>query len=195
MKPVALVGLPGCGKSTVARQLARRWNCGVVDTDELIEQRLGEPIRSYFEREGEPAFRAVETTVLDGVLAEPAGGLSIVSTGGGIVLSETNRHLLRDRAIVVYLVATPDELARRLRHDTKRPLLQVADPLSRLRDLLRVRDPLYRETAAFCIDAGRLGLRSLVGLVQMQLELSQCVQGIEPHESDRDPSSLGRPQL
>lgn len=173
-KPIVLVGLPGSGKSTVARQLGKRLGLAPIDTDDLIERRLGEPIRQFFERVGEPAFRDLESEVLaDALLGLPRAGL--ISTGGGIVLRQANRDLLREHATVVYLVASPEDLARRLRHDTKRPLLQVEDPLGKLRELHRIRDPLYREVARFCIDAGRSGVRSSVGLVQMQLELAGCL--------------------
>ncbi len=173
-KPIALVGLPGSGKSTVARQLARR--CGLLssDTDELIEARLHEPIREFFERQGEGAFRDLESEILLGALGDTQHA-DLLSTGGGIVLRQVNRDLLKEHATVVYLTATPEELAKRLRHDSKRPLLQVQDPLAKLRELHRLRDPLYREVADFCIEAGRTGLRSLVGLVQMQLELAGCL--------------------
>jgi shikimate kinase len=73
---------------------------------------------------------------------------------------------------VVYLRATPEELGRRLRHDTQRPLLQGGDPLKRLRDLFRQRDPLYREVASFVIDTGRTSVPTLVNLLSMQLEMA-----------------------
>ena len=73
---------------------------------------------------------------------------------------------------VVYLNANPDDLARRLRHDNHRPLLQVDDPLTRLRDLYSIRDPLYRETAHFVIETGRPSVATLVNMIVMQLELA-----------------------
>jgi shikimate kinase len=73
---------------------------------------------------------------------------------------------------VVYLRATPEDLARRLRHDTQRPLLQGGDPLRKLRDLFRQRDPLYREVAGFVIDTGRTSVPTLVNLLSMQLEMA-----------------------
>jgi shikimate kinase len=82
---------------------------------------------------------------------------------------------LHSRTHVVYLRATPEELFRRLRHDTHRPLLQVADPLARLRDLYRERDPLYRRTAHFVVEAARPSVTSLIGMVLMQLELAGVV--------------------
>ena len=165
----SLIGLPGSGKSTVGRQLARRLALPFVDSDHVIEQRLGCPIRQYFEREGEAAFRDVEEAVLDELSRADSG---ILSTGGGAVLSEANRRHLRERGLVVYLKSSPDELFRRLRHDRNRPLLQVADPLARLRDLYAIRDPLYRETAHFAIETGRPSVATLVNMIVMQLELA-----------------------
>ena len=165
----SLIGLPGSGKSTVGRQLARRLALPFVDSDHVIEQRLGCPIREYFEREGEAAFRDVEEAVIDELSLAQSG---ILATGGGAVLREANRRHLRERGLVVYLKSSPDELFRRLRHDRNRPLLQVADPLARLRDLYAIRDPLYRETAHFSIETGRPSVATLVNMIVMQLELA-----------------------
>lgn len=138
----------------------------------MIEQRLGCSIRTYFEHEGEERFREVESAVLD-ELTQKAG--AVISTGGGAVLREVNRQHLHERCQVVYLNSQPDELFRRLRHDVNRPLLQVNDPLARLRDLHAVRDPLYRATAHFIIETGRPSVATLVNMIVMQLELAGAV--------------------
>jgi shikimate kinase len=130
---------------------------------------LGCTVREFFEREGEARFRDIEEQVIDS-LTQRQG--AVVSTGGGAVLREANRQRLRERTQVIYLKSTPDELFRRLRHDTTRPLLQVADPLARLRTLFAERDPLYRETAHFVLETGRPQVPSLVNMVVMQLELA-----------------------
>lgn len=165
---ISLIGLPGSGKSTVGRQLARRLHLAFADSDHVIEQRLGCPIRDFFEREGEERFRDIEAEVID-ALTKSVG---VLSTGGGAVLRQSNRDHLRQRGQVIYLKSTPEELMRRLRHDTQRPLLQVQDPLQRLRDLYALRDPLYRETAHFVIDTGRPSVSTLVNMIVMQLELA-----------------------
>lgn len=165
---ISLIGLPGSGKSTVGRQLARRLHLPYADSDQVIEQRLGCSIREFFEREGEARFRDIETEVIDELTR--VGG--VLSTGGGAVLRPVNREHLRQRSQVIYLKSTPEELMRRLRHDTQRPLLQVQDPLQRLRDLYAARDPLYRETAHFVIDTGRPSVSTLVNMITMQLELA-----------------------
>ncbi|MDO9405139.1 MAG: shikimate kinase [Polaromonas sp.] len=165
---IACVGLPGSGKSTVGRQLARRLGVRFVDSDHVIEQRIACSIREFFEREGEVAFRDVEQTVIDDLTRDASG---VLSTGGGTVLRSLNRAHLHERTHVVYLHSAPEEVFRRLRNDQNRPLLQVADPLERLRELYAERDPLYRETAHFIIETGRPSVTTLVNMIMMQLEL------------------------
>lgn len=166
---VALVGLPGSGKSTVGRQLARRLGRPFIDTDQVIEQRVGLSIREFFEREGEESFRDLEESVIDELtLGEPC----VLSTGGGAVLRLANRQHLKQRTQAVYLHSAPEEVFRRLRHDRNRPLLQVPDPLARLRELYALRDPLYRESARFVVETGRPSVAALVNMVVMQLELA-----------------------
>lgn len=165
----SLIGLPGSGKSTIGRQLARRLQLPYVDSDQVIEARLGCPIRQYFEHEGEESFRDAEALVIDELTRAERG---VLSTGGGAVLRPANRQHLHERGRVVYLKSSPEELFRRLRHDRNRPLLQVADPLARLRELYAVRDPLYRETAHFVIETGRPSVATLVNMIVMQLELA-----------------------
>ncbi|QHE87997.1 shikimate kinase [Hydrogenophaga sp. BPS33] len=179
-----LVGLPGSGKSTVGRQLARRLAQPFVDTDHVIEQRLGCSIREFFEREGEDRFRDIEAAVVDEFTQGPA---AVLSTGGGSVLRPENRTHLHERGTVFYLKSTPEELFRRLRHDRNRPLLQVADPLQRLRDLFDARDPLYRSVAHFVIETGRPSVATLVNMIVMQLELghSASVLPASPGQSSR----------
>jgi shikimate kinase len=162
--------MPGSGKSTVGRHVARHLGLPFVDTDQLIEQRIGCSIREYFELHGEPAFRQVEAQVIDE--ATLPGPPRVIATGGGAVLGERNRELLRERSTVVYLRSTPEDLARRLRNDTHRPLLQGGDALNRLRSLFQERDPLYRRTASFVIEAHRPSVHALVNVVLMQLELA-----------------------
>jgi shikimate kinase len=143
-----------------------------VDSDHAIEVRLGCSIREFFEREGEQRFRDVEEEVLDALTLNHSG---VLSTGGGAVLRSINRQHLRDRGRVIYLKSSPDELFRRLRHDVNRPLLQVDDPLARLRDLYTSRDPLYRETAHFVMETGRPSVATLVNMIVMQLELAGLI--------------------
>lgn len=162
--------MPGCGKSTAGRQLSRNLGWRFVDSDAEIEAEIGETIRGYFDRYGEEAFRDIEQRAVERLSAP---GQVVLATGGGAVLRQTNRDAMtRPGNQVVYLRATPEELTRRLRHDTQRPLLQGVDPLKRLKELFRQRDPLYREVASFVIDTGRTSVPTLVNLLSMQLEMA-----------------------
>jgi len=161
---IYLVGMMGAGKSTVGRTLARRLKLRFVDSDQEIEARCGVKIPVIFEIEGEAGFRAreaqaiAELTRLEGI---------VLATGGGVVLLEENRRLLAARGTVVYLRATPEHLYERVRQDRNRPLLATGDPLARLRELYRERDPLYREIADLVVDTGRQSVQVLArGLLE-----------------------------
>lgn len=167
---ITLIGLPGSGKSTVGRQLARRLAFRFVDTDQWIEQRIGCSIREFFEREGEERFREVEAEVLAQVLLQ-SDGQQVVATGGGIVLRPENRRLLGEH-VAVYLAAQPNDLFRRVQHDRSRPLLQTQQPMARLQELSRLRDPLYREVADFVVDTGRSSVSALVQNIIQKLDLT-----------------------
>jgi shikimate kinase len=184
-KALSLVGMPGGGKSTVGRLLARRLNVSFVDSDAAIERRIGCPIRAFFEQEGEARFRDIEAAVVEDLIATTNG---VIATGGGIVLRQSNRVALRDNTVCLYLRSSPEELFRRLRHDTKRPLLQVSDPLARLRELFNQRDPLYSETARFVIDTGRPSVPTLVNMILMQLELAGAI-GVSHTAPPNDPAA------
>jgi len=165
---IIFIGLPGAGPTTIGRQLARRLGVSFVDSDHVIEERLGCSIREYFAREGEEAFRDVEQAVLDDLSLHHHG---VLSTGGGSVLREANRRHLHERGYVIYLRTSPEDVYRRVRHDTGRPLLQVDDPLARLRALYEARDPLYRQAAHYVLETGRPSVAALVNKIMMQLEL------------------------
>ena len=175
-RTVSLIGMPGGGKTTVGRLLARQLGWPFLDSDVEIEARLGCSISDYFAMKGEAEFRAIEGQVLADCLTN---GPLVLSTGGGVVLKESNRTLLRQRSVPVYLHSAPEELYRRLRHDTQRPLLQVADPQARLRQLYAERDRLYREVAQFVIETGRPAVNSLVNMVLMQLELAGVARRVD----------------
>jgi shikimate kinase len=147
-----LVGLPGAGKSTLGRQLARRLHKRFVDADAELERRLGVSIPTVFEIEGESGFRDRE----EATLAELTELTDVVlSTGGGAVLRPANRLRLKENGTVLYLHADPSVLWERVRHSRNRPLLQAADPRARLADLYAQRDALYREVADHVIESDR----------------------------------------
>ena len=117
---VSLIGMPGGGKSTVGRNLARKLGVPFSDSDAVIERQIGCSIREFFESEGEERFRDVEQEVIAELVRADRG---VLATGGGVVLRDANRHALHRHTTAVYLRSTPEELFRRLRHDTQRPLL------------------------------------------------------------------------
>lgn len=166
----ALVGMPGSGKSTIGRQLAHRAGVPFIDLDHRLEQHLGTSIRHFFETEGEARFRDEESALLASVSQEPGG--MVLSTGGGTVLRPQNREVLRQFGNVLYLRASPEEIYKRVKHDKARPLLQVGNPMEKLRELYAQRDPLYRESAHFVIETGRPTVGTLVNMVLMQLEMA-----------------------
>ena len=186
--PIVLVGLPGTGKSSVGRAIARRIGCSWKDSDHEIEAQLGCTIREYFALEGEDAFRDREEEALDSLSLTPS---IVLSTGGGAALREVNRKRLKERGTVIYLRSSPEALYRRLKNDTKRPLLQVADPLKRLRVLYAERDPLYRECAHFVIDTHGSSLSMLVNRIMMQLELAPEVVTAGPSGAPAPPPTPG----
>jgi shikimate kinase len=142
---LVLVGMTGAGKSSVGRQVADRLDCEWVDTDQLIEKSTGRTVRDIFAVDGEAAFRALETEALSAALESPKP--SVISTGGGIVLSEGNRKLLREpQHRVVWLMADPSILLERLQHGMHRPLLDQ-DPEGTLARMWQQREALYREVA------------------------------------------------
>ena len=158
--------MPGGGKSTVGKEIARKLGVEFVDCDEEIERRSESTIAALFARDGEGAFRDTETAILAGLVAEQR---AVIATGGGAVLRPTNRELLRERTRCVYLRAGPEFLWRRLRRDRRRPLLQVSDPQRRLREMSAEREPLYLDAAHIVVDIEGLTFDRLVETVLARL--------------------------
>ncbi|HUO44121.1 MAG TPA: shikimate kinase [Burkholderiales bacterium] len=164
---IFLIGLMGAGKTSVGRFLAKRLNKAFYDCDQEIERRTGVKIPVIFEIEGEPGFRTRETAIL-GELVKMHD--IVLATGGGAVLAEGNRQILRRNGMVVYLRATVDELWRRTRYDRNRPLLQTADARTTLQQLLEQRDPLYRQTAHIVVETGSQSLAALGRALERRLQ-------------------------
>ena len=160
--PVALIGLPGVGKTTVGRRLARELGCDFVDVDAAIESREGCSIAELFARDGEGGFREVERAVLAATLAGPE---AVVATGGGAILLEANRALLAQQAYCVWLTAPFERLVDRIERRQHRPLFAGVDPRERLEQLRREREPLYRDAAALTVDTAGQPLGKVVGQI------------------------------
>lgn len=177
--PIILVGMMGAGKTTIGRALARAMNREFVDVDLVIEARTGVKIPTIFEVEGETGFRRRETATIDEFTRRSG---VVLATGGGAVVAPQNQRLLAERGIIIYLRARAEELYARTRYDKNRPLLQTADPLGRITELLEARQPLYERLADVVVDTGRHPIPRLVQRLIPQLQA--CVKPVA------DPSTL-----
>lgn len=162
---IVLIGFMGAGKSSVGRHLARRLHLPRFDTDQIISTRFQLKIAEIFDRDGEEAFRAAETEVLREIPRHAV----IVVTGGGIVLRPENVAILGRLGVIVNLAADQETLFERVSRRPMRPLLQTANPRARLRELLRVREPLYRAAADFTVDTSALGHQQVADAILEQL--------------------------
>jgi shikimate kinase len=150
---VVLVGMMGSGKTCVGRQLASRLGVGFVDSDEQIERGDGRTVREIFEADGEAAFRRLEAEALAAAVGSTER--AVIAAAGGVVLDAGNRELLRRAGTVVWLRASAEVLAARVREGDHRPLLGD-DALGVLRRLDAERAPLYDEVANAVVDVGDL---------------------------------------
>ncbi len=150
---IVLIGFMGSGKSSIGRLIARQFGFQFVDTDAVIAERAGVEIAGIFEREGEEHFRALETAALESLLLLQR---CVIATGGGVVLRERNRELLRELGFVVLLTASEEVIFERVSRNTKRPLLQTADPRETVAKLLVERQPCYEAAAQWTLDTSRL---------------------------------------
>lgn len=160
---LVLVGLMGSGKSTCGQLLAERLGRPFFDCDAEVEARLGDTIRAFWEANGEPAFRAVETEVVADLLGRSTP--SVVATGGGAVLADANRSLLRaPSCLVVWLRADPAVLAERAAGASHRPLLD-GGAVAALEAMAQQRSRLYAEVADVVVDVAPHGVEQVVALV------------------------------
>jgi shikimate kinase len=157
MKAIFLTGFMGAGKTSVGKQLAKRLNIPVVDTDQLIEQKIGKSINEIFAEEGEAAFRKYEREILKTLPLENV----IVTTGGGMVIQKENRDWMKKHGIVIYLHCEPEEILRRLASDETRPLLKQQNKQEQIKRLWIERLPYYQE-ANFLIHTTNKTLAEIV---------------------------------
>lgn len=157
---VFLVGPMGVGKTTIGRVLADQLDQEFFDSDREIEAATGADIPWIFDVEGESGFRLREQRMLNQLTLKSN---IILATGGGAVLAEENRRNLKERGIVVYLRASIKQQVERTSRDKNRPLLQTPNPELKIRELMKIREPLYSEVADIIVDTNRRNPRS-VGL-------------------------------
>ncbi|MGC8829659.1 MAG: shikimate kinase [Verrucomicrobiia bacterium] len=139
---VSLIGFMGTGKTTVGRLVAARLHYGFIDTDHLIEMRVGKSITKIFEEEGEARFREYEKAV---VAELESFRKMVIATGGGLGANSENLESLKKHSLVVCLWASPETIYERIKKQTHRPLLQTPEPLTKIRELLALREPVYRQ--------------------------------------------------
>ena len=166
---IYLVGPMGAGKTTVGRHLADLLGREFLDSDHEIERKTGATIPWIFEKEGEQGFRSRESMVIDELTTK---NNLVIATGGGAITQALNRGYLNQRGIVVYLYTPVEIQLQRTYRDKNRPLLQVANPEQKLRDLLKIRDPLYREVAHHIIETNQGAARDLAQRI-LQLIVSK----------------------
>ena len=164
---IFLIGPMGAGKSTIGRRLAAALDKTFVDADHALEERTGVDIPLIFEIEGEAGFRKRESELLaELVLRE---GI-VLATGGGAVLSARNCAHLAGHGFVIYLDAPIDLLVARVARDRHRPLMQTANPKATMRELMRIRDPLYRESADLVVNSTHRSSRFVVREILKRIE-------------------------
>jgi len=142
LKNIFLTGFMGCGKTSVGRVLSDRLGCDFVDLDQAIVDEAGASVKEIFASQGEPAFRRLESQALARI-ADLAG--VVVSTGGGAVIADANRAVMRQSGSIVNLTASVEAIAARLCGDSERPLLEGDASLERVRNMLEVREQFYAD--------------------------------------------------
>ncbi len=163
---VVLIGLRGCGKTSVGPLLAQRWNWHFTDTDALIAAQQQRTIADIISTDGEPAFRLLEADVIADVVR---GDQQVISVGGGAVGGQRNRDLLHAAGICVWLTAPPETLLARIQADPQsahqRPPLRAAGGLAEVRALLQERQPLYSSLAGHTINTVGLSVEQVADAV------------------------------
>lgn len=148
MKNIVLTGFMGAGKTAVGRELAGLLDMKLIDIDTEIEISEKMPISEIFEKFGEERFREIESAMVKRISGIPN---SIISTGGGVVLRTENMDVLRKHGFIVCLMASPETVLARTANSSDRPLLRVANPIGKIRELMDARRPFY-EKADIVID-------------------------------------------
>lgn len=157
---IAIIGFMGTGKTVVGQALAGKLGKKFIEMDSLIEQKAGKSIPEIFQQDGEIAFRELEIEVIREV---SAGENLVIACGGGVVLNKINIDRLRKNSIIVYLTASPGVILRRtLSQGETRPLLNVKDKASEIRELLKFRKPFYERAADMKIDTSKLDIGAIV---------------------------------
>jgi shikimate kinase len=166
MKNIILCGFMGCGKSTIGRKIANKTEKEFVDMDRYIEKKAGMTVSEIFEKYGEEKFRELETEACK-ELSEKSG--LIIASGGGTLTYQRNIDILKKSGRIVYIDVKYEMLCKRLKRDTRRPLLQVENRNAVIKELLEKRRPIYEKAASIYVDgnftSGRVA-DIVIGIIQ-----------------------------
>jgi shikimate kinase len=165
---IALIGFMGTGKTAVGKALAARLGKRFIETDALIEKKAGRSIPDIFRQDGEIAFREMEIDIIKEIAGEDN---AVIACGGGVVLNKINIDRLRIKCKIINLKATPAVIAARTSGGQgDRPLLDVTDPLARIRGMIDYRRPFYRRAADIEIDTSKLDIDGVVRKIIRELD-------------------------
>ena len=164
---IFLVGPMGAGKTSIGKRLSKRLHCEFIDSDRLLEERTGVSISTIFELEGEEGFRERETKILQELVQLDN---TVIATGGGIVVRDINRPLLKENNTIVYLQASVDTQLKRTKHDKKRPLLQTENRRDKLLTLAKQRNPIYEELADIIVHTDSQSISNSISQIIKQLK-------------------------
>ena len=165
---LALIGFMGTGKTSVGRLVAEALGFEFLDTDEIIQSRTGRTIAHIFEQDGEPAFRKLERQVVQELSTRAK---TVIATGGGLPTNPENLAALKSFSLVVCLWAAPEKIWERVRHQAHRPLLHDANPQKKIRDLLALREPFYKQ-ADVLINTDLRSAREVAGQITLHFKLA-----------------------
>ncbi|MCR4337526.1 MAG: shikimate kinase [Candidatus Omnitrophica bacterium] len=149
MKNIILIGFMGSGKTSTGKYVAQKLNRPILSSDEMIVQKEGQPIAQVFEKSGETYFRQIEKNVVKELATKSN---VVIDCGGGVILDPENIVTLKKNGIIIYLITSPEFIYQRVKNRRHRPLLNVPDPQSKIRELLEQRQSLYESSADLTIN-------------------------------------------
>jgi len=164
---VALIGFMGVGKTSVGKLLAQRLGKSYIETDSLIVKKAGKSIPRVFKEDGEIAFREREIEVVKELVLNE--GL-VIDCGGGVVLNKINIDRLKQKAVVVWLTASPSIILKRTADGDWRPLLNQNKGIAGIKSMIRLRKPFYEQAAEIKIDTSEMNMESVVNTIIERLK-------------------------